>query len=153
MTPAVRAMREAGIDYSVHLFDYERHPGAAGAAEALGVDLHSTVKTIVFETSEGGGVIALMNGDHEVSAKMLARLVGVKGVHPAPADKARRWTGYEFGGTSPFGTPETLPLYCNAEIATMGRIYVNAGRRGFLVGMEASDLIRALQPTLADLAT
>lgn len=152
VTPALRAIRAAGIEYTTHLFDYERYPGAAGAAEALGVDLHETVKTIVFETSEGKGVIALMNGDHEVSAKRMARLLGVKSVRPASADRARRWTGYEFGGTSPFGTREALPILCHDQIAGMAAIYINAGSRGFLVGIAASDLVRVLQPQIADLA-
>ncbi len=152
VTPALRAIRAAGIAYTTHLFDYERHPGAAGAADALGVDLHDTVKTIVFETSDGEGVIVLMNGDHEVSAKTLARQLGVKSVKPASADRARRWTGYEFGGTSPFGTREALPVFCHDEISGMGTIFINGGSRGFLVGMPASELIRALQPQIADLA-
>ncbi len=152
VTPALRAIRAAGIEYTTHLFDYDRHPGAAGAAEALGVDLHETVKTIVFETSEGDGVMVLMNGDHEVSAKALARHLGVKSVKPASADRARRWTGYEFGGTSPFGTRETIDVWCHKDIVEMGTIYINAGSRGFLVGMPASELIRVLQPEMAPLA-
>jgi Cys-tRNA(Pro) deacylase len=152
VTPGIRAIRAAGIEYVPHLFDYDRYPGAAGAAEAIGVDVHSTVKTIVFETSDGGGVVALMNGDREVSTKNLARLMGVKSVAPASASRAKKWTGYEFGGTSPFGTREKLPVFCDEEIAGMGRIYINAGSRGFLVEMEAADLIRVLQPQLANLA-
>lgn len=152
VTPAVRAIRQAGIEYTAHLFDYDRHPGAAGAAEALGIDLHETVKTIVFETSAGGGVIVLMNGDHEVSTKTLARLMGVKSVKPAAVDRARKWTGYEFGGTSPFGTREKLPIFCHDEIAELDRIYINGGSRGFLVGMQVSELMRVLRPQIADLA-
>jgi Cys-tRNA(Pro) deacylase len=151
VTPAVRAMRAAGVDYEPFLYDYERHPGALGAAEAIGVDPHLTVKTIVMETSNGEGVIVLMNGDHEVSTKGLARLLGVKSTKPASQQRGRRWTGYEFGGTSPFGTRESLPVYANGEIADMDRVYVNAGSRGFVVGMSASDLIRVLSPVLADL--
>lgn len=153
VTPAVRAIRAAGIDYTPHLFDYQRHPGAQGAAEALGVELHETVKTIVFETSEGNGAIVLMNGDHEVSTKTLARLLGVKSVRAASADRARKWTGYEFGGTSPFGTREALPIFCHHEIPGLDRIYINGGSRGFLVEMPASDLVRALQPHITNLAT
>lgn len=152
VTPAVRAIRQAGIDYTAHLFDYARFPGAKGAADALGIDLHETVKTIVFQTSDGGGVIALMNGDHEVSTKTLARLMGVKTVEPAPAQLAKKWTGYEFGGTSPFGTRTPLPVYCHEEITTLDRIYINGGSRGFLVEMSTTDLMGLLRPTVAALA-
>ncbi|MCI0426329.1 MAG: Cys-tRNA(Pro) deacylase [Actinobacteria bacterium] len=152
VTNAVRAMRAADIRYEPFVYDYERHPGALGAAEAIGVDPHLTVKTIVLETSEGEGVIVLMNGDHEISTKNLARLLGVKSVHPASLQRGRRWTGYEFGGTSPFGTRQKLRTFINAEIAGMDRVYVNAGRRGFVVGLAVSDLIRALSPEPADLA-
>lgn len=152
VTAAIRAIKAAGIHYQPFLFDYERHPGALGAAEALGVDPRLTVKTIIFETSSGDGVIVLMNGDREVSAKALARLLGVKSVHPATPDRGRRWTGYQFGGTSPFGTRERLRLFADTKIASMGTIYVNAGSRGFLVAMSATDLIAALSPELADLA-
>jgi Cys-tRNA(Pro) deacylase len=152
VTAAVRAMRAAGVDYQPFLYDYERHPGALGAADAIGIDPHLTVKTIVLETSEGEGVIVLMNGDHEISTKRLARLLGVKSVQPASPERGRRWTGYEFGGTSPFGTRQRLRTFINAEISGMDRVYVNAGSRGFVVGLDASDLIRALSPELADLA-
>jgi epoxyqueuosine reductase len=151
-TGAIRALRKAGIAYEPHLFDYDRYPGARGAAEAIGVDLHLTVKTIVFETSDGGGVIALMNGDREVSAKTLARHLDVKSVRPAGPDRARKWTGYEFGGTSPFGMRQQLPVYAHSEIAAMDRIYVNAGSRGFLVAMDPTELIRVLTPVVVDLA-
>lgn len=153
VTPAVRAIRAAGIVHVPHVFDYDRHPGAKGAAEAIGVDLHLTVKTIVFATSDGDGVLALMNGDREVSEKKLARLMDVKYVKPAAADQARKWTGYEFGGTSPFGTRTTLPVFCHEEVAELDRIYINAGSRGFLVEMATSDLLQILQPTVADIAS
>jgi Cys-tRNA(Pro) deacylase len=152
VTSAVRAIRAAAIAYEPFVYDYDRHPGALGAAEAIGIDPHLTVKTIVLETSDGDGVMVLMNGDHEISTKTVARLLGVKSTHPASPDRGKRWTGYEFGGTSPFGTRQRLRMFANAEIATMDRIYVNAGSRGFVVGMAAADLIRALSPELADLA-
>lgn len=152
VTAAVRAMRAAGIDFRPFLYDYDSHPGALGAAEAIGVDPHLTVKTIVMEASDGEGVIVLMNGDREISTKTLARLLGVKSTRPATPDRGRRWTGYGFGGTSPFGTRDKLRIFANSEIAIMDRVYVNAGSRGFVVEMAASDLIRALSPELADLA-
>jgi Cys-tRNA(Pro) deacylase len=145
-------MRLAGIEYEPYVYDYEQHPGALGAAEVIGVDPHLTVKTIVMETSNGDGVLVLMNGDREISTKTLARLLEVKTTKPATAERGRRWTGYEFGGTSPFGTRTEMPLYAHEDIAGMETIYVNAGSRGFVVGMRASDLVAALSPVFADLA-
>ena len=152
VTPAIRALRSEGIHYEGFGFDYKRFPGAAGAAEALGIDLHSTVKTIVFETDHGDGVIVLMNGDLEVSTKNLARVLGVKSAEPASQRDARRWTGYEFGGTSPFGTRQEMPTLAHSDIQRMEEIYINAGSRGFLVRMRTTDLMDLLEPRVADLA-
>jgi epoxyqueuosine reductase len=152
VTAGIRAIRNAGIPYQAHIFDYHRYPGAVGAAEAIGVDVHETVKTIVFETSNGTGVVALMNGDHEISTKNLARHIGVKSVKPAGADQARKWTGYEFGGTSPFGLRQSVPIVAHHEIPGMERIYINAGSRGFLVEIDPADMIRVLEPEVVDIA-
>ena len=152
VTPAIRALRSERVDYEGFVFDYRRFPGAAGAAEALDIDVHSTVKTIVFRTDEGDGVVVLMNGDLEVSAKNLARELGVKSAEPASQRDARRWTGYEFGGTSPFGTRQEMPILVHDEIPRMEEIYINAGSRGFLIRMRAVDLMQVLEPTVADLA-
>ena len=153
VTPAVRHLRAKGVEYEGHAYDYERFEGAVGAARALGIEPHHAVKTIVFETSEGDGVLALMNGDLEISTKTLARLLGVKSVEPAGQRESRRWTGYEFGGTSPFGTRTELPLYAHREIDGMEEIYINGGRRGFLVKIKTEDLRRLLDPRFADLST
>jgi Cys-tRNA(Pro) deacylase len=151
-TAAVRAMRAARISYSEHLFDYETHPGALGAAEAIGVDSHAVVKTLVMATDNGAGVLVLMHGDRKVSTKALARLLGVKRVGPADGNQARRWTGYEFGGTSPFGTRKALPIYAEETIADLPRAYLNAGRRGFLVGLDPREMLVALEAKLVSVA-
>ena len=145
-------MRAAGLDYSEHLFDYQTHPGALGAAEAIGVDPHQVVKTLVMSTDTGEGLLVLMHGDRKVSAKRLARLVGVKKIVPADADQARRWTGYNFGGTSPFGTRRRLPVYAEESIAALPRAYLNAGRRGFLVGLDPRAMLTALEAELVNVA-
>lgn len=150
-TSAVRHLRAEGVTYEGHVYDYERHAGAMGAAEALELAPHLTVKTIVFQTNEGDGVIVLMNGDLEISTKNLARCLGVKSVEPADQRVARRWTGYEFGGTSPFGTRTRLPLYAHHEIAELEEIYINGGRRGFLVKIKTADMRRVLNPRFEDL--
>lgn len=151
-TTAVRVLRESGLEYSEHLFDYDRFPGAIAAAEALGVDPHSTVKTIVFTTDEGEGVTALMHGDLEVSAKKLARAVGTRSIRPATQREADRFTGYQFGGTSPLGMRTPLPVFAQETLAGIDPVYVNGGSRGFLVGMNADDLIVLAGATVADIA-
>lgn len=152
VTPAIRHLRKEGVEYEGFSFDYKRFPGAAGAAEALGIDIEATVKTIVFRTDGDDGVIVLMNGHQEISTKNLARALGVKSTEPANQRDARRWTGYEFGGTSPFGTRQDLQVLAHSAIPQMERIYINAGSRGFLVRIRTEDLMRVLQPHVEDLA-
>lgn len=152
VTRAVRALRDAGASYSEHVFDYERHPGAQGAAEALGVDPHSTAKTIVFTTEEGRGVVALMHGDLEVSTKKLARELEVKSVRPATQREADRLTGYQFGGTSPLGMRTDLPVFAQTSLAELDTVYVNAGSRGFLIGISPVLLFGLVGARLADVA-
>lgn len=152
VTPAVRVLRNAGVEYTEHVYSYDRYPGALGAAEFIGIDPHLTAKTIVFETSEDDGAVVLMHGDFEVSTKNLARIMGVKSVEPTTQDKARRWTGYQFGGTSPFGMKTSLPIFAQREIAQLERVYINAGSRGFVVGMDPRDLLQVVAPLLVDVA-
>lgn len=153
VTAAVRALRRAGVDYDEYHFDYDRHPGALGAAEFIGIDSHLTAKTIVFETSEKTGTVVLMHGDLEVSTKKLARLLGIKSARPASQDQARRWTGYEFGGTSPLGMRCGLPIFAQESLADLERVYVNAGSRGFIVALRPAILLELTQARLADLAS
>lgn len=151
-TRAVRVLRDAGASYTEHIFDYQRHRGAEGAAEALGVDLHATAKTIVFTTDERHGVVALMHGDVEISVKKLARHLGVKTVRPATAREADRFTGYQFGGTSPLGMRTGLPVYAQPTLADFATIYVNGGSRGFLIGIAPDLLFDLTGAVLADVA-
>lgn len=151
-TQAVRVLRDAGVDYTEHLFDYKRYPGAEMAAEALGVDPHQTAKTIVFTTDEGDGAVVVMHGDVEVSTKKLARLLGVKTVNPASQREAKRLTGYQFGGTSPLGMRSHPPVFVHETLAGMERIYVNGGSRGFLVGIEPRTLIDLCEARVEDVA-
>jgi len=151
-TPAMRVLRAAGVEHTVHLFDYERHPGALGAAEAIGVAPHETVKTIVFTGDGGAGLVVLMHGDREVSTKKLARAVGMKSARPADQKEATRITGYVFGGTSPLGMRTPAPVLAQHTITTMGTVYVNGGSRGFLVGIDAAALLELTGATTGDLA-
>ena len=146
VTPAVRFLREKKIEFVPHLYEYVEKGGTGESAKQLGVDEHTVIKTLVFETSEKRPLIVLMHGDREVSAKNLARHLGVKSVEPATAEMASKVTGYQFGGTSPFGTRMKLPVYAESTIFDLDRIYINGGKRGFLVEIEPVAL-RSLDAT------
>lgn len=150
VTLGIRELRRHEVGFTEHVFDYERFPGAAGAAEAIGVDPHVTAKTIVFATSDGKPVVVVMHADLEVSTKLVARELEVKSVRPATADEGRKWTGYEFGGTSPFGMRTDVEVLVQRTLMNMERIYVNAGSRGFLVGLDPADLVRVTDARLVD---
>jgi Cys-tRNA(Pro) deacylase len=136
VTPAVRYLRTKNIPFVAKLYDYVEKGGARESARQLGVDLHAVVKTLVFETNEKKPLIVLMHGDREVSTKNLARHLGVKSVEPATPEKASKLTGYLVGGTSPFGTRTEMPVYVEKSIYDLDRIYINGGKRGFLVEIE-----------------
>lgn len=152
VTQAVRALRQADATYSEHIFDYERYPGAGGAAQALGLDVRQTAKTIVFTTNGGGGAVVLMHGDLEVSTKKLARLMGVKGARPATQREADRITGYQFGGTSPLGMRSAPPVFAQETLLDFDTIYVNGGSRGFLIAIAPGTLFDITGAVLGDVA-
>jgi Cys-tRNA(Pro) deacylase len=145
VTPAVRFLREQRVEFEPHLYDYEERGGTRHSAEALGVDEHAVVKTLVLETDARKALIVLMHGDREVSTKQLARTLGVKSVAPCDPATAQKHTGYLVGGTSPFGTRTRLPVYVERTIFQLPKIYINGGKRGFLVEIEPKDL-RILSP-------
>ena len=151
ITPAVRSLREKKIDFTPHLYDYVDHGGTSESAKQLGVDKHVVIKTFVFETNEKKPLIVLMHGDREVSTKNLARQIGVKSVEPASADRATKWTGYIFGGTSPFGTKTRVPVYAERTIFDLDKIYINGGKRGFLVEINP-DALNILNVQQVDVA-
>lgn len=152
VTPAVRMLRDAAIEFSAHLYDYVERGGTAHSAAELNVDEHSVIKTIVLEDDRKQPLICLQHGDFEVSTKNLARIRGCKSISPCSPDTASRHTGYLVGGTSPFGTRKALPIYMQASIADLPRIYVNGGKRGFLVGISPGALVGLLKPVLVDAA-
>lgn len=152
ITPAVRLLRQKGITFTPHLYVYEEHGGTRASAAALHVDEHAVVKTLVMQTDERKPIIVLMHGDREVSTKQLARIIGVKSVSPCDAKTAERHTGYLFGGTSPFGTRTPLPVYVESSIFLLPRIYINGGKRGFLVEIAATDLRAVLSLTEVSVA-
>jgi Cys-tRNA(Pro) deacylase len=140
VTQAVRFLREKKVDFVPHLYDYVEKGGTRESAKQLGVEEHLVVKTLVFETNEKKPLIVLMHGDKEVSTKDLARLIGVKSVEPAVPERASKLTGYLAGGTSPFGTRTKIPVYAEKSIFELEKIYINGGKRGFLVGINPAIL-------------
>ncbi|MGD9589237.1 MAG: Cys-tRNA(Pro) deacylase [Pyrinomonadaceae bacterium] len=144
ITQAVRFLREKNIAFVPRLYDYVEKGGTRESARQLGVDEHAVVKTLVFETNEKRPLIVLMHGDREVSTKGLARMLGVKSVEPATPEKASKLTGYLVGGTSPFGTRTAMPVYVEKSILSLGKIYVNGGKRGFLIEIDPGVLKREL---------
>lgn len=147
VTPAIRVLREKKIAFKPHLYAYEEHGGTRRSAEALGVSEHAVIKTLVMETDSRQTLLVLMHGDMEVSTKQLARTIGAKQVAPCTVEAAQKQTGYLFGGTSPFGTRRPLPIYAERTIFELPRIFINGGKRGFLVEIEPPDLKRALSVT------
>lgn len=152
VTLAIRALRAGNVPFEPHLYPWEPHGGTRASAQALQVDEHSVVKTLIFEDEGGAPLCVLMHGDREVSAKQLARLVGTKTVGPCAPDVADRHSGYQVGGTSPFGLRRAMPVYMQSTIADLPRIYINGGARGFLVAIDPRDALRLLGPKLVDVA-
>jgi Cys-tRNA(Pro) deacylase len=140
VTPAVRLLRERQIEFEPHLYAYEERGGTRHSAEALGVDEHAVIKTLVMETEARKPLVVLMHGDREVSTKNLARTIGAKSVQPCDPQTAQKHTGYLVGGTSPLGTRARLPVYVERTIFELPRIYINGGKRGFLVKIEPNVL-------------
>jgi Cys-tRNA(Pro) deacylase len=140
ITQAVRFLREKKVDFVPHLYDYVEKGGAKESARQLGIDVHTVIKTLVFETNEKKPLVVLMHGDREVSTKTLARHIGVKAIEPATPDKASKLTGYLVGGTSPFGMKTNMPVYAERTIFGLERIWINGGKRGFLVEIEPGAL-------------
>jgi Cys-tRNA(Pro) deacylase len=141
-TPATQWLRRQGVAFSEHPYDYVEHGGTAESARQLGVDEHAVVKTLVMQDDKAQPLIVLMHGDRQVSTKNLARALGVKSVEPCSVDVAQRHSGYLVGGTSPFGTRKTLPVCVEASVLALPRLWINGGRRGFLVGIDPAVLRR-----------
>lgn len=150
VTQAVRVLRAAKVVFSVHLYDYLERGGTEHSAASLGVDEHTVIKTIVLEDETRQPFVCLQHGDLEVSTKSLARIRGCKSVTSCSPDTAHRHTGYLVGGTSPFGIRKPLTVYLERSICELPRIYINGGKRGFLVGIEPGTVITLLKPTLVD---
>jgi len=152
VTMAIRALRAANVEFEPHLYAWEPHGGTRASSEALGVDEHAVVKTLIFEDDKRAPLCILMHGDREVSAKQLARAIGAKTVAPCTPEVADRHSGYQVGGTSPFGLRRAMPIYMERTIAELPKIFINGGARGFLVAIDPREAVRVLAPTLVDVA-
>ena len=145
VTPTVRLLREKKLEFEPHVFDYVEKGGTKHSSEVLGVDEHAVVKTLVFETNEKKPLIVLMHGDRQVSTKNLARHLNVKTVAPVSPEKANKLTGYLVGGTSPFGVKTRMPIYAEKTIFDLDKIYINGGKRGFLISIKPEVLEKTLE--------
>ena len=151
-TPATAWLRERGITFSEHVYEYVEHGGTAESAKQLGVDEHAVVKTLVMQDEKREPLIVLMHGNRQVSTKNLARQIGAKSVEPCAPDVANRHSGYLVGGTSPFATRRRMPVYIERSILALPRICINGGRRGYLIGIEPSVCTRLLEARPVDCA-
>ena len=151
-TPATRMLRAHSVEYTEHMYRYEDRGGTKVSARELGVDEHSVIKTLIMEDEQAKPLIVLMHGDLDVSTKSLARQIGCKSISPCMPDVADRHSGYQVGGTSPFGTRKAMPTYMEQTILELPKIYINGGSRGFLVGLDPKEAQRLLSPVLVQAA-
>lgn len=152
VTQAIRMLRAHHVAWTDHLYAYEEKGGTRVSARELGVDEHAVIKTLIMHDEQKRPLVVLMHGDCEVSTKNLARQLAVKSIEPCPPAIADKHSGYQVGGTSPFGTRQAMPVYMEASIAELPRIYLNGGKRGYLIGIDPADVVRVLQPTLVNVA-
>jgi Cys-tRNA(Pro) deacylase len=148
VTAAVRELRAAKVEFTDHLYEYEEKGGTAVSARELAVPEHAVVKTLVMEDDARSPMLVLMHGDLKVSTKELARIVGAKTIAPCNPETANRHSGYVVGGTSPFGTRKKMPVYMEQSVLDLPKIYINGGRRGYLVGIAPADVVRVLGPKI-----
>ena len=151
VTQAVRLLRAAGVTFDGHPYDYAGG-GTAEFAAQHAVDEHLVIKTLIMEDEQARPLVVLMHGDREVATGRLARQIGAKRVQQCQPAIADKHSGYQVGGTSPFGTRTAMPVYCERSIADLGRVYINGGKRGYIISLATADLLRLLNPTLVDTA-
>lgn len=144
-TPATVFLKKHRVTFSEHPYEYEERGGTRVSSQKLGVSEHEVVKTLVMEDEDKKPLIILMHGDREVSTKNLARQIGKKRVEPCKPDVAERHSGYQVGGTSPFGLRKPMPIFVERTVLGLPKIYINGGRRGFLVGIDPKELVRVVK--------
>jgi Cys-tRNA(Pro) deacylase len=152
MTPATAFLKAKEVPFTQHTYDYVEHGGTEVPAKSLGVPEHQIVKTLVMEDEAKKPLVVLMHGDRKVSTKNLARQAGRKSVEPCAPEVAQRHTGYQVGGTSPFGMRKPLPVFVERSVLELPEIYINGGRRGLLVRIRSADMARVLSVSPVDVA-
>jgi Cys-tRNA(Pro) deacylase len=151
-TPATQWLKRQGVAFGEHVYEYVEHGGTAVSAASLGVDEHCVVKTLVMADETDKPLLVLMHGDCKVSTKNLARQVGRKRIEPCTPEVAQRHTGYQVGGTSPFGTRKPMPVYVERSVLALPKIFINGGRRGYLVSIVPAVLTEKLHAQPVDCA-
>ncbi len=151
-TPATQMLKKLAVAYTEHIYEYVEHGGTSVSSSALGVDEHHVVKTLIFEDDQRKPLCVLMHGDRKVSTKELARQIGVKRVAPCTPEDAHRHSGYQVGGCSPFGLRKPMPVYMEKSILDIAKIYINGGRRGYLLGMPPAEVVRVVSPKMVEAA-
>src|SRR6478752_5810644 len=149
-TPATAFLAKHGVTYTEHEFEYVEHGGTSHSSASMGVPEHAVIKTLVMENETGEPLVVLMHGDRKVSTKELARQAGVKRIVPCKPEVATRHSGYLIGGTSPFGIRKRMPIFLEKTVLDLPRIYINGGRRGYLLGMAPGELVRVLSPVVVE---
>lgn len=149
-TPATQFLASRGVEYTEHEFEYLEHGGTGHSSKMLGVPEHHVVKTLIMENERAEPLVVLMHGDRKVSTKELARAAGMKRIVPCKPEVATRHSGYLIGGTSPFGTRKRMPIFLEKTVLDLPRIYINGGRRGYLLGMLPAELVRTLSPVVVE---
>lgn len=151
-TPATAFLKRSAVSFTEHPYAYEERGGTEVSARELGVDEHLVIKTLIMEDDKARPLIVLMHGDRKVSTKNLARRIGVRSIEACRPEDASRHSGYLVGGTAPFATRKQMPVYVEKSILELTKIYINGGRRGYLLGIDPSDLLRLLPVTLVEAA-
>lgn len=149
-TPATQFLRKQGVEFTTHLYEYKEHGGTATSSRALSVPEHAVVKTLIMQDENARPLVVLMHGDMQVSTKELARQSGRKRIEICPPAVANRHSGYLVGGTSPFATRKAMPVFMEKTVLALSCIYINGGRRGFLIGIAPQEIIRILNPQLVE---
>ena len=145
-------LKQHGVTYTEHIYEYVEHGGTGVSSSSLGVDEHHVVKTLIFEDDKRQPLCVLMHGDRKVSTRELARQMGAKRVAPCKPEDATRHSGYQVGGCSPFGLRKPMPVFIEESILALDRILINGGKRGYLVGLPPKELVRVVNPKPVNVA-